>query len=123
MQLGKFSSDSDSALHFLCLSDWANDSFGNVEAPTGYVWKISNYESDVSSSNTEFTSILEEWNKYEMNTDNQEFRRSLLGHFLLQEDSNGFVHVRKYETDKELCMAFDALQAEYEKWDSQEEGD
>lgn len=121
MQLGKFSSDRDNVLHFLCLADWSNESFGNVEAPTGYVWRISNTANDVSLANTEFTSVIEEWNQSEFNTDSLEFRNSLVGHFLLQEDSNGLVHVHKFETEETLLKHFQVLETEFSDWDSQEE--
>lgn len=122
MQFGKFNSDRDSALHFLCSSDWSNESFGDVEAPTGFVCRISNTAQDVQASNTEFTSVLEEWNQWEFNVDNEEFRKSLVGHFLIQEDSNGLVHVREYATETELLQVWHSLEISYIEW-SQDEGE
>lgn len=119
MQLGKYDSDRDSALHFLCLSEWSNESFGNVESPTGYVWRISNSWEDVKPENMEFSAVVEDWQDVSIST----VRESLVGHFLLQEDSNGLVHVREYITEEELLKDFQALETEHYKWDAQEEGE
>lgn len=121
MQLGKYSTDRDNVLHFLCISDWSNESFGNVEAPTGYVWRISNTANDVALTNTEFNSVIEEWNQSEFNTDNLEFRNSLVGHFLVIEDNNGFVHVLEFPNEDALMTHFEEGKMWFEMWDSQEE--
>jgi len=128
MQLGKFSNDRDSALHYLCTSEWSNESFGDVESPTGYVWRISNTWEEVKPTNTEFNSVITEWlraevreNWFQLEALTEELRKSLVGHFLLQEDSNGLVHVREYATEKELLKDFQALETEHFNWDSQEE--
>lgn len=117
MQLGKYSTDRDSALHFLCLADWSNESFGNVEAPTGYVWRISNYVEDLTGC----IDALTEWFEQEGLEDSEDIRLSAVGHFLVIEDSNGLVHVLEFPNEGELKEHFDALQKEYELWDSQEE--
>lgn len=124
MQLGKFSSDRDSALHYLCTVDWSNDSFGDVEAPTGYVWRISNDPADVHIPNTEFTSVLEEWLEANPEVqDSAEFRASLIGHFLITEDSNGLVYVTESPTEASVKRAFESLRRLYDAWDDETEQD
>lgn len=121
MQLGKYSTDRDNILHFMATSDWANDSFGNVEAPTGYVWKMSNDWEDVHVANTEFNSLIEsQMVSYDIE-DTPEFRNSLAGHFLLKEDSNGFVFVFEFETEAERDRIYSDLETEFSEWDSQDE--
>lgn len=118
MQLGKFSSDRDSALHFLCLSEWGNDSTGDVQTMGKYVWRISNTRDDIfgcfDQGNMEFDSVIEEWFTSEEIEDTEEFRKSLVGNFLVQEISTGVVLVLEYETQDALIKAFDYFKNEYE---------
>jgi hypothetical protein len=122
-QLGKYSTDRDNILHFLCTSDWANDSFGNVEAPTGYVWRISNDPADVQISNTEITSVIEDQLKSYDIEDSPEFRKELEGHYLIQEDSNGLVHVLKCPSKTSLVSEYNYLLNQFNAWDSQDDED
>lgn len=120
MQLGKYSSDRDNILHFLCSSDWANQSFGDVEAPTGYIYRISNEAADVQLSNTEITSLIEDQLQAYDIDDTEEFRASLVGHFLVAEDSNGFVSVTEYPTEELLLQAYSSLEDIYGQWADQD---
>lgn len=120
--LGKYSSARDSILHYLCTSGWGNDSFGDVEAPTGYVWRISNNPADVHIPNTEVTSLLEEW--FEQNnevTDSPELRKELVGHFLVTENSQGFVSVQQFPSEWALKLVYMSLERDFFKWDSQDD--
>ncbi len=122
--LGKYSSARDSILHFLCISDWANESDGHSEAPTGYFWRISNEEFDVQGSNHEFGSVMEEW--FEQNpevTDSPELRSELVGHFIVQGMDSGFVYVGDYGSESEVKGVFEAMQTEFSVWDVDENGD
>jgi hypothetical protein len=120
--LGKYSSARDSILHYLCLAGWANESFGNVESPTGYVWRITNDPADVSQDNTEFQSVLDTWltDSPEV-TDSPALRDELVGNFLVTEDSNGFIGVTRYLSEHLLIQAFDSLASIYSEWDSQDD--
>lgn len=118
--LGKFDSARDSILSYLCLADWANESTGNVEAPTGYFSRISNEAADVQMENGEFNSIMAEWLEYNSEvTDSPELRSELVGHFIVQSMDSGFVYVYKYETEKEMLAAFQDLENEFFEWDGQ----
>lgn len=119
--LGKYSSARDSILHYLCTSEWANESFGDVESPTGYVWRISNTLDDVLG-NTEIDSILEPW--FEENnevTDSRSLRRELVGHYLVSEDSNGLVFITEYPSQYLLIQAFNSIREVFDAWDAQDD--
>jgi hypothetical protein len=115
-QLGKYDSDRDNILHFMCEAGWANESFGDVEAPTGYVWRITNAPADVQQSNTEITSLIEDQLAAYGIEDSPEFRSSLVGNFLVYEDSSGFVSVLKAPSEHALVVQFNATRERYEAW-------
>jgi hypothetical protein len=120
--LGRFDSARDSILHFLCISDWAEESSGNTEAPSGYFWRISNAPGDVNLHNHEFNSVMEDW--FAMNpevTDSSELRFELVGDFIVQGVDSGFVYVYSYENKAEMMEAYAALEEQYAAWDDQEE--
>ena len=115
--LGKYSSARDSILHYLCEAEWSNDSFGDVEAPTGYVWRISNYDHDVAEVNNEFGSVLAGW--FEENPevkDSPELRAELVGFWIVNEDSNGFIHVMDAQNQQTQNEIFAMLQGKFEEW-------
>lgn len=119
--LGKYSSARDSILHYMAISDWANASDGNVEAPTGYFWRISNTPADVQQGNTEFSSLLEEWltDSPEV-TDSPALRAELVGHFLLVETDQGFVEVYSYATEAELLKEYEYRESVFSEWNADE---
>lgn len=122
ISLGKFSSARDSILEYLCNNGWANGSFGDVDAPTGYVYRISNNPADVHIPNTEVTSLLGDW--FEANpevTDSPELRAELVGHFLVNEDSNGFIHVAMFEKEETLTELYQFMENKYDEWNSDDE--
>lgn len=124
-QLGKYSTDQENILHYLCTSEWSNDSFGDVEAPTGYVWRITNRATDIFGTvgrvNPELDSLIEDQLKAYSIVCTDEFLSSLVGHFLVTEDSNGFVSVLKFPTEQDLLSVFSTLQDEFYAWDEQGE--
>lgn len=126
-QLGKYSTDRDNILHFMATCDWANDSFGDVEAPTGYVWRISNTRDDIfgcfDQGNSELDSLIEDQLKAYDIEDTPEFRSSLVGYFLVMEDSNGLVFVLQFPTEQDLLSVYSTLQDEYEAWADDIEAD
>jgi hypothetical protein len=122
ISLGKYSSARDSILHYLCLSEWSNDSFGDVEAPTGYAWRIDNDPADVHIPNSEITSVLSDW--FDDNPevkDSPELRAELVGHFLVVEDSNGFVSVHEYPSGMQLMQTFQSLEETWAEWNAQDD--
>jgi hypothetical protein len=117
---GKFDSFRDSALHYLCTSDWANESFGDMDYGV-YIWRISNNLSEVSTDNSEINSVLEEWAPMEgyetLHTDST-FRETLAGHFLVSENDQGMVTVHQFATEAAALARFKDMQAHYEEWSS-----
>lgn len=114
----KYHSFRDSALHFLCNAGWGMESDGNSPEYGVYFSRISNTWEDVKPTNTEFVSLIEQWGEAEedpalLTTD---FYRSLVGHFLVSEDSQGFVHVRDFPTEDALIARFRAFQEHYASW-------
>lgn len=121
--MGKYSSARDDLLHFLCTSDWAEESSGNSEAPTGYFWRISNDVNDVSQNNGEFNSVIGDWFAYNQEvTDSPELRAELVGHFVVTQLDSGMVFVAKYDTEDALKRDFEVLEATFYEWDEQGEG-
>lgn len=120
--MGKFDSARDSILSYLCLADWANESSGNTESPSGYFSRISNKPEDVNLFNTEFNSIMDEWLEYNQEvTDSPELRDELVGDFIVQSVDSGFVYVYKYDNEAEMLEAYAALEEVYDAWDEQED--
>lgn len=117
--MSKYDSMRDDALHFMCVGGWSNGEFGNVEAPTGFVWKISNDWEDVKPENGEFRSLMEDWFELQAEPDDINFRRSLVGDYLIREDSNGLVYVTIYTEKEPRDDEFHRLQDEFQKWDGQ----
>lgn len=115
--IGKYDSRRDEILHSLCLAGWSNDSFGDVEAPTGYVWRIANTWEDVRPINTEFNSLFEALEipgmEDGLSTMN---RRILVGHFIVIEDSNGFVYVRSFDTEGAMMHEYEYRELQYSEW-------
>lgn len=119
--LGKYSSARDDLLHYLCTSEWSNESSGNSEAPSGYFWRISNEVADVHQKNGEFNSVVEDWFKdCPEVTDSQELRDELVGHFIVQGVDSGMVYVYKYDSEAEMLEAYAALEETYAAWDDQD---
>jgi len=119
--LGKYSSARDDLLHYLSVNGWANDSDGNVEAPTGYFWEIANGPADVHSSNTEFNSLIEEWLQQNPEvTDSEELRSELVGEFILTENNQGFISVYKCSNALELNVRMLSLTQEFFEWETSE---
>ena len=122
ISLGKYSTARDSILHFLCVSDWANDSTGNSEAPTGYFWKISNDPADVATINAEFQSVIEEWflESPEV-TDSPALRAELVGDFIVSTDDQGFVYVESFESAARRDAEYSTRELAYWDWEGQED--
>lgn len=119
MQLGKFNSDRDSALHYLCRAEWCNESFGDVSEYGLFIDRISNTWEDVKPGNTEFRSVIEGWLESESVNDLFELRKSLVGHFLVIENDAGQVTVVEYGNEATLIQAFNEARDRYDVWATQ----
>lgn len=115
--IGKYDSRRDEILHSLCLAGWSNDSFGDVEAPTGYVWRIANTWEDVRPINTEFNSLFEALEIPGMEDGLSPMnRRILVGHFIVIEDSNGFIYVRSFNSEGAMMQEYEYRELQYSEW-------
>lgn len=113
----KYDSYRDSALHFLCNAGWGNESTGNTDGYGVYLTRIGNTWEDVKPSNTEFLSVIEDWPDYEDATAlYPQFFTQLIGHFIVSEDSQGFVHVRHYVDEAEVKRRYDQFAEHYNEW-------
>lgn len=108
MQLGKFNSDRDELFYVMTLEGWANESSGNVECPTGYFARITNNPPDIEGIRDAFP------NESENVSD-----ADIIGHYLCQENSQGFWSVYSYDSEAELIRAYRVLDETYSEWDTE----
>ena len=104
--LGKYSTLRDEYLHGMAIDGWANASFGDVEAPTGYVWLISNSPEEMREITDAFGPAPE----------------GTVGHFVLIGNSQGFVYVEEFSTKTQAEALFLSLETEFDRWDAQDDG-
>ncbi|QIN94564.1 hypothetical protein PP460_gp012 [Streptomyces phage Muntaha] len=102
---GKFDSQRDELFYVMTLDGWANESSGNVECPTGFFARISNEPREVAEIRDAFPTET----KGLSNAD-------IVGHFLCQENEQGFWYVREFDNPRELLTTYQALEAEYAEW-------
>jgi hypothetical protein len=125
--IGKFDSYRDSALHYLCSSEWGNESFGDCSTYGVYIWRISNTPFDVSDRNNEFNSVIQEWEEDQPELEGtleksfEEFRKSLVGHFLVSESDTGAVTVKQFTLESELIRHFNQQRDHYNEFMEEEE--
>jgi hypothetical protein len=98
----------EAVLQAMITGGWANESDGEVEAPTGHFARVSNSEAELSEVVQAFEDVITAYG--------MEDTRELIGHFLVVEDSQGFVHVKGYDNPIELTRDFQALQDAYAEW-------
>jgi hypothetical protein len=103
----KFDSDDHEYL-YRCTLDGVCESSGESEAPTGWFAAVSIPPGEALDK--EHSSDLD-------------LTEPPVGHFLLIEDSQGFVYVEKYDTDAALGEAFARRDAEYSRWLGDGEGE
>lgn len=115
--IGKYDSRRDEILHALCLADWSNDSFGDVQAPTGYVWRITNTKEDIFGTlwdrNSEFDSLMEALEFHHLKVAELS---ELVGNFIVIEDNNGFVYVRSFDTEAAMMQEYNYRELQYSEW-------
>lgn len=112
---GKYGNHIDETLYVMSLEGWANESSGDVEAPTGWFARISINEQELPEVVLAF---MEDIQNIGLDTPS-----ALLGHWLLRENSIGFVDAEEYDTEDELKAAYDELDGRYGEWLGQDEPD
>lgn len=113
---GKFSSGRDEVFYTMELDGWANESSGDVEAPTHAFAKLSNSPAEMLEVIEAFAEIINEAMIH-----HGESLETMVGHFLLQHDSQGGFHVTEFMRASDLATAYGALERQYASWD--DEGD
>lgn len=121
---GKYDSPRDEVLHLLCTWEWANESDGNVEAPTGYFWRIGITEAELPEITDVLRSCTDERPILDTLLD-PALLRSLIGSYLVTEDTEGFVHVLDCRTDEparsgddRARVAFQAKRRAFLRWEA-----
>lgn len=123
----KFDSTRDDLFWYMTLEGWATDTDGSVEFGRWF-GKLSNTTEDVSVNNGEFNSLVAQWAPQdspdaEASYHSEEFRASLVGHFLVSEDSKGFVTVNQFKTELERDAQYNQWSGEYADWLGDEDED
>jgi hypothetical protein len=99
----------EAVLQAMISEGWANESDGNVDSPTGHFARVSNSESELPEVVDAFEDVI--------TTYGMDDTRELIGHFLVVEDSQGFVHISAYDNPIDLTRDFQELQDAFAKWD------
>lgn len=110
--MSKFDSVRDEILYLMTLELWANESDGNVEAITGWFARVSNSLEDI-------VSLVDAFGTEAFALDPNFDFSELVGHFLIQENSQGFVYVTQYATEAELVTAYRDLETLFSQWDTE----
>jgi hypothetical protein len=92
----------------MTLHGWCNEFSGDVECPTGFFARMSNTAREVAEIAEAFEEDFKELGLVDIN--------ELVGHFLLMEDSDGFVSVVKYEDEELLKYDYRRLDDVYCYW-------
>lgn len=90
---------------------WANESSGNIEAPTGHFARISNSDNELAEVLQAFEDVTDDYG--------MPAREDIVGHFLVITDSLGFIHISRYGSEAALIADYRALEAEYNNWESE----
>lgn len=88
---------------------WANESDGDVESPQGHFARVTVEPAELEECVNAFEDVIAVYGLEDENT--------LIGHFLVREDSQGFVHVTEYDNPIALTRDFQELQDAYALWE------
>lgn len=109
----------DAVLYAMSLEGWAQQSDGDVAASTGFFARISNEAAEMPSIVDAFGDEMIREGLHD-----EQAMRTLIGHFLLVEDEQGFVRVTQFETEAAVKKLYSMLEKRYVRWDvASEHGD
>jgi hypothetical protein len=95
---------------------WANESTGDVESPTGHFARISNAPNELSEIRQAFDDTLTTYG----NVSDED----MTGHFLVVTDSQGFIHIHRFDSETALVHEYRNMEADYADWSADDsEGD
>lgn len=104
----------EAVLQAMITGGWANESDGDVEAPTGHFARVSNSEAEVYGEPGSIVSTFSDVIAMYGMTDTNE----LIGHFLVVEDSQGFVTVHAFDDPIALTRLFQQMQDDFAEWNN-----
>lgn len=116
--LGKYTSYRDTILDILGHDGWLIEASGDVEAPTGWFARLDIDPEDVeevAGKRRRIEAVMGEALPEGFDFD------SLVGHYVLTEDSLGFFTAVPFESFGEAWDAFYELDREYGEWASEDE--
>jgi hypothetical protein len=103
----RYASPRDEALHFMAAEGWANESGGNIDAPSGWFAFVSNSPEELA----ELADAFEEDLAVLGVTPEQ-----VLGHFLLHEAADDRFTVEEFPTERHAHAAYMILQQVFDDW-------
>lgn len=98
----------------LCSAGWANESDGNVEAPTGYFWRISLSHSEIFG----WPGGAKDCFADEIPNATDDDWKKIIGHWICAEDSNGFFYATRQDDEYSAQKVFADLTREFSEWDA-----
>lgn len=90
---------------------WATGQDGDVEAPTGYFWRITNLPVEMAEIRQAFDDDFVETYNEAPPADEE-----LLGSYIIRENSQGLVDVISYPSEAAMIHAFDRAVEELIEW-------
>lgn len=107
----ELASEHDDTFKLICQEGWANQSSGNVEAPTGYFWLV---EAPVNDSSWEdFLGRVQS----ELENYGQTFIAPNFGWYLVVQDNDGIWFVYECINEIEAREAYQILENQYSEWE------
>lgn len=101
----------EAVLQAMVNTGWANESGGSVDAPTGHYARVTVEERELDEVVNAFNT--------EMRIYGLEDENELIGHWLVVEDSQGFIHITTYDNPIHLTRDYLALDDAFALWDEQ----
>lgn len=95
--LGKYSTLRDEFLHGMCADDWADESDGSVDSPTGYFYLV-------CVSQAEMPEIVNAFGTAPHGS---------AGNFVVRETDQGFIYVDEYPSPSAAAVAYADLEQAY----------
>lgn len=114
MSMSKYDCARDEVLDAMVTEGWANQSDGNVEAPTGHFAMVCNSEAELDEVVHAFDEVITSLDLGPLRDDSQ-----LVGNYIVRTNNQGFVSVEEFETPSLCESAYAELQSAFYEWDSE----
>lgn len=110
---GKYNSPRDAILDLIVNDGMADEQDGHEQASTGHFARLSIHASEIQ----DLVQMHGEAMVQEGLTDTE--LHTLVGHFIIRTDEQGFVQVAKFDTKEELMKRYRLLEQQYLRWDKE----